>query len=157
MYLNITDQLLHKSQITNGVTQLSIVEGTDTDFLDDIPTEVPNNFELNIGDSLVDIPKSNKFLRMNYAKVSKKVDIKKLKDVLWTELDETPQGLTSEDNSVKFTQVINNLPQFYKNEELKDISVQFCFICLLHLANEKNLIIKQENPQQATDLVILKK
>lgn len=30
---------------------------------------------------------------------------------------------------------------------MKDISVPFCFICLLHLANEKNLTISRGNTQ----------
>ncbi|KAG0238912.1 hypothetical protein BGW42_000073 [Actinomortierella wolfii] len=41
----------------------------------------------------------------------------------------------------KFTEIIGGLHKVYPEHKLKDISVPFCFICLLHLANEKNLSI----------------
>jgi condensin complex subunit 2 len=41
----------------------------------------------------------------------------------------------------RFTEVISSLKKVYPKEAMKDISVSFCFICLLHLANEKNLTI----------------
>lgn len=34
---------------------------------------------------------------------------------------------------------------------MRDISVPFCFICLLHLANEKDLSITGMGPQQQDD------
>lgn len=37
---------------------------------------------------------------------------------------------------------------------MDDISTSFCFICLLHLANEKGLVI--ENTNELTDLSIRK-
>ena len=33
---------------------------------------------------------------------------------------------------------------FYSENKLKDISVAFCFICLLHLANEEGLEIEMK-------------
>ncbi|KAF9318208.1 hypothetical protein BG003_011685 [Podila horticola] len=41
----------------------------------------------------------------------------------------------------KFTEVIGGLSKVYPEQKLREISVPFCFICLLHLANEKNLSI----------------
>ena len=40
-----------------------------------------------------------------------------------------------------FSNVIHTLPELYPENRLKELSVPFCFICLLHLANEKNLAI----------------
>ena len=40
-----------------------------------------------------------------------------------------------------FSEVIRTLPELYPESRLKELSVPFCFICLLHLANEKNLSI----------------
>ena len=40
-----------------------------------------------------------------------------------------------------FSSVIHTLPELYPESRLKELSVPFCFICLLHLANEKNLSI----------------
>ncbi len=39
---------------------------------------------------------------------------------------------------------MNNLQQFYPKQAMDDISTSYCFICLLHLANEKGLTIDNE-------------
>jgi len=36
---------------------------------------------------------------------------------------------------------MNNLQTVYPKPVMDDISTSFCFICLLHLANEKGLVI----------------
>jgi condensin complex subunit 2 len=47
------------------------------------------------------------------------------------------------------------LAEVYPEKKWKDISVAFCFICLLHLANENELIIQHPVQQEiASDLVI---
>lgn len=57
------------------------------------------------------------------------------------EKDETPP--------LKFTSIMNNLQQVYPKQAMQDISTSYCFICLLHLANEKGLTIdKQEGLQE---------
>lgn len=38
-----------------------------------------------------------------------------------------------------FENVISGLQQSYPKEKLEEISTSFCFICLLHLANERGL------------------
>ncbi|GJJ67745.1 hypothetical protein EMPS_00091 [Entomortierella parvispora] len=43
----------------------------------------------------------------------------------------------------RFTEIIGGLSKMYPEQKLRDISVPFCFICLLHLANEKNLLIER--------------
>ena len=52
----------------------------------------------------------------------------------------------------RFTEIIGGLSKMYPEQKLKDISVPFCFICLLHLANEKNLSI--EGTDSLSELVI---
>jgi len=56
------------------------------------------------------------------------------------------------DGSLKFTDVMNNLQSVYPKQAMADISTSYCFICLLHLANEKGLVINNENNFQ--DLTI---
>jgi condensin complex subunit 2 len=36
---------------------------------------------------------------------------------------------------------MNDLQKVYPQRAMEDISTSFCFICLLHLANEKGLVI----------------
>ncbi|KAG0195435.1 hypothetical protein BGX33_003352, partial [Mortierella sp. NVP41] len=52
----------------------------------------------------------------------------------------------------RFTEIIGGLGKVYPEHKLRDISVPFCFICLLHLANEKDLEI--EGAENLNELVI---
>lgn len=58
------------------------------------------------------------------------------------------------DGSLKFTQVMNGLQTVYPKQAMDDISTSYCFICLLHLANEKGLVINNE--ENFEDLTIRK-
>jgi condensin complex subunit 2 len=45
------------------------------------------------------------------------------------------------DGSLNFTDVVNGLKSVYPEKAMADLSTSFCFICVLHLANEKGLVI----------------
>ena len=49
---------------------------------------------------------------------------------------------------------MNGLQSVYPKPIMDDISTSFCFICLLHLANEKGLVI--EKSQDLSELAIRK-
>lgn len=49
-----------------------------------------------------------------------------------------------EDGTLRFTSVMNNLQHVYPKQAMADISTSYCFICLLHLANEKGLTLGNE-------------
>ena len=53
----------------------------------------------------------------------------------------------------QFTSVISGLRKTYPQEKMEEISTSFCFICLLHLANEQGLRIQSENPENQVDQV----
>lgn len=116
--------------------------------------------------------------QLNYARVAKRVDIAKLKATLWQEFLESTNATTNAsananvklkqsspvkqqttDDATKenlpssntFSSLISNLAKSYPNEALAEVSVPYCFICLLHLANENNLEIKPVD----SDLIIL--
>ncbi|CAI2189472.1 14825_t:CDS:2 [Funneliformis geosporum] len=61
--------------------------------------------------------------------MTKRIDVKKLKENIWKTLT----------INTKFSGVFGDLKKIYPQKKMKDISVPFCFICLLHLANEKSL------------------
>ena len=113
---------------------------------------------------------------VQYARVAKKVDVRRLKEEMWkgigfedvcslTCLDqeilrykliltypqdvpkqvEAPeQAPKAEDPALKFTSIMNGLQQVYPQQAMADISTSYCFICLLHLANEKGLTIDNQ-------------
>ncbi|KAI9819054.1 MAG: hypothetical protein M1832_004096 [Thelocarpon impressellum] len=116
---------------------------------------------------------------VQYARVAKKVDVRRLKEEMWRgmgigegdEVDHPMPGSSterltmkqdqaappspsktpvapvsmSEDGSLRFTSVMNNLQSVYPKQAMADISTSYCFICLLHLANEKGLQIAKED------------
>ena len=48
------------------------------------------------------------------------------------------------DSEMRFTSMISGLQKVYPEQQMKDISTSYCFICLLHLANEKGLVLEGE-------------
>ena len=56
----------------------------------------------------------------------------------------TDASIKNEGAPLKFTSVMNNLQHIYPKQAMDDISTSYCFICLLHLANEKGLTINNE-------------
>ncbi|KAL8991417.1 MAG: hypothetical protein Q9177_000165 [Variospora cf. flavescens] len=92
---------------------------------------------------------------VQYARVAKKVDVRRLKEEMWRGIgfEESPaphiadlpgSRPETERGTLKFTAVMNDLQQVYPKQAMADISTSYCFICLLHLANEKGLLISNE-------------
>ncbi|KDN42839.1 hypothetical protein RSAG8_06593, partial [Rhizoctonia solani AG-8 WAC10335] len=98
--------------------------------------------------------------RINYAKRAKRVDVRMLKENIWKGLnivvpkreddDHDEETIATPDDAEptdptearEFTSVISNLRTQYPRDKLDEISTSFCFICLLHLANERGLKIQ---------------
>jgi condensin complex subunit 2 len=55
-----------------------------------------------------------------------------------------------EGEEMKFTQMISDLQKVYPAQQMKDISTSYCFICLLHLANEKGLVLEGDVGEEGT-------
>jgi condensin complex subunit 2 len=126
---------------------------------------------------------------VNYARVAKKVDVRRLKENMWMGMSESlmasidgkespedtngpptpartepdgdvdmmdvdapeemaPKAAAGLDDKMlnkvpelKFTEMIGDLRKVYPEQQMRDISTSYCFICLLHLANEKGLVL----------------
>lgn len=91
---------------------------------------------------------------VNYAKAAKKVDVRVLKENIWDKMDllsiedepkvqiqTTPASTKHVGEVRKFTEIVQSLGDVYPESAMSEISTSFCFICLLHLANEKGLEI----------------
>ncbi|KAI8076555.1 condensin complex subunit 2/barren [Gilbertella persicaria] len=112
----------------------------DASFYHDNDENDPEMSEL-YGDELITnhTLKKTRPLYVNYARTAKRVDVKKLKDNLWKVLTQEQEKVSGEQ---KFTDIVHHLKKMYPPKTMRDISVPFCFICLLHLANEKDLSIQ---------------
>ncbi|KAH9860309.1 hypothetical protein J1614_011639 [Plenodomus biglobosus] len=121
---------------------------------------LPSSQEDAYGAQLVTTGRNFRPQYVQYARVAKKVDVKRLKDELWRGIgfEETPrppqpnEPPTKEvDGTLTFSDVVNSLQSVYPKQAMADISTSYCFICLLHLANEKGLVIdNQENFENLT-------
>ncbi|KIW62063.1 hypothetical protein PV05_02114 [Exophiala xenobiotica] len=63
------------------------------------------------------------------------------------ELQQQVDGLIGQEQGpegevLNFTELIQDLRSVYPEQQMKDISTSYCFICLLHLANEKGLVLE---------------
>ncbi|THU91518.1 barren, partial [Dendrothele bispora CBS 962.96] len=103
---------------------------------------------------------------VKYAKRAKRVDVRKLKENIWKGLDikvpikksndeedsMSAQDVDEDDGHTPteptegrtFSSVISNLQNSYPQDKMQEISTSFCFICLLHLANEQGLKLQNE-------------
>ena len=114
---------------------------------------------------------------INYAKRAKRVDVKLLKDNIWTELDlaapiaiektaqpdaeeSVRQSMAprqslgaAEEEGRKFTTVLKGLRKAYPEKARNDISVSMAFIALLHICNEEGL--KLNSTDKLDDLYIM--
>jgi condensin complex subunit 2 len=63
-----------------------------------------------------------------------------------------PFMLEGVDPQLKFTNVMNDLQKVYPKNAMDDISTSYCFICLLHLANEKGLVIEKTSELQELEI-----
>ena len=93
--------------------------------------------------------------KINYARAAKKVDVHLLKESIWDTIEDKQKPLSDATNKSKqgtgvvqgFQSIIGGVNDHVpadKKDMLKDVSVPFCFICLLHLANEKNLVLTDD-------------
>lgn len=87
-------------------------------------------------------------IEINYAKTAKKMDMKRLKNGMWSLLTESPDKPSQETDAVEKTEVFGEkafsqttkiLLQRLPNTMAQNLSVPLAFVALLHLANEKNL------------------
>ncbi|EJF64153.1 barren [Dichomitus squalens LYAD-421 SS1] len=102
---------------------------------------------------------------VNYAKRAKRVDVRKLKENIWKGLeivappvedgedamDTDDQQPTDPTEARPFTSVITGLQKTYTKDKMDEISTSFCFICLLHLANERGLKLEVDGKVEDDD------
>ncbi|WRT64946.1 uncharacterized protein IL334_001886 [Kwoniella shivajii] len=137
-------------------------DDVDDAYVDDaLDSAEPNIYDPNESEDLLqgsqDIQlKKSRPENVNFAKKAKRVDVKRLKDDIWTGLRSLvpPEKEQSEDESDTpktpddaepvrtFDNIITSLRSSYPTEKMSEISTSFCFICLLHLANEEGLKIE---------------
>ncbi|KAI5965951.1 BRN1 [Candida pseudojiufengensis] len=90
---------------------------------------------------------------VNFSRVAKRVDIKLLKDNLWEVIKLERYQQDDNDKSIDFDVVMNKVKQMYSIEQANDLSISFCFICALHLANEHGLTITSNEANDNLNII----
>lgn len=109
-------------------------------------------------EGLIAAPRKVAKISVNYARQSKQVDVRILKETLWERLNDLSSEIEPEDvvddmetnelvksnhsKVVSFKKLLKAFPKDCEAAAPEDISVHLCFICMLHLANEHNLVIE---------------
>ena len=75
----------------------------------------------------------------NFGRLYRKFDIRALKKKIWTSYDDMKEEQTD------FKNIVINMSKEMNDDELFSISTPTCFVCMLHLCNEKNLFIEQKD------------
>ena len=113
-------------QNNTAILDVNVDNGFDMDNLDgEISFQMEQSLVLN--DQIDVEPKD---VQLKFTRVAKMVDIKKLKE-------NVQNSINMRKNSI--LEISDNIPTYYQPKESKDISIHFCLISLLHLANEQGL------------------
>ena len=75
----------------------------------------------------------------NFGKLYRKFDIRSLKKKIWSSYEDIKE------ERIDFKNIVVNMSKNMNEEEIFSISTPTCFVCMLHLCNEKNLFIEQQN------------
>lgn len=68
--------------------------------------------------------------KLKFTKAPKRIDIKKLKE-------NVSKAINAQ--KISLSEIFRAIPSYYSQKEAKDISIHFCLISMLHLANENHL------------------
>ncbi|XP_044135179.1 condensin complex subunit 2 [Bufo gargarizans] len=123
-----------------------------------------NRLSLDGEHNLIAEPQKVNRIEINYAKTAKKMDMKHLKTSMWGLLtsdpqkdDELPSKNETEAAVVKdekaFSNITSDLQKRLPTTMAQNLSVPLAFACLLHLANEKNLKLKEVD--DLSDVIIM--
>lgn len=83
---------------------------------------------------------SEKEIEKNFGRLYRKFDIRNLKNKIWNNYEnQFPQ------DNIDFRSIVSNMSKEMTEDELYSISTPTCFVCMLHLCNEKNLFVNQSN------------
>ncbi|KAL8291375.1 hypothetical protein RQP46_002353 [Phenoliferia psychrophenolica] len=115
-------------------------------------------------------------INIGHARKATRLDIKRLKDTIWRELEDltirvpslptepaystAPDPATVDSEPPKpeaLVPVIQGLRRAYPADKMAEVSTSFCFICLLHLANENGLRIQTPDAGPERDDGLMKR
>jgi len=112
---------------------------------------------------LAEAPTTAENIDIGYSRNSKFVDVKLVKKHLWNCIEQDISGLEEQKGKTKDRQIANESFQDLVKRtvskmpkgECENLSAAVCFICALHLCNEKNLELKTDPERPLGDFAIV--
>ncbi|CAK9090391.1 Condensin complex subunit 2 (Barren homolog) (Chromosome assembly protein xCAP-H) (Chromosome-associated protein H) (Non-SMC condensin I complex subunit H) [Durusdinium trenchii] len=132
---------------------LEVLPGADEDLGGDME-DLANSFMANGLDfELAEKPTSAENVDIAYSRNSKFVDVKLVKKHLWGCLEKDFKKDSEKKRS--FQEVVSRTVSAMPKGECENLSAAVCFICALHLCNEKNLELKTDPANPLGDFAIV--
>eukprot|EP00658_Telonema_sp_P-2_P052481 TRINITY_DN40708_c0_g1_i2.p1 TRINITY_DN40708_c0_g1~~TRINITY_DN40708_c0_g1_i2.p1 ORF type:complete len:141 (-),score=48.94 TRINITY_DN40708_c0_g1_i2:41-463(-) len=83
-------------------------------------------------DDLIDEPNKVAKIQINFDRVARQLDVKKLKECMWGQLSlDEPEP----DAGHKFSEIVSEVPKVIPADMSSNVSVPYCFICLLYTSD----------------------
>ena len=83
---------------------------------------------------------SEKEIEKAFGRLYRRFDIRNIKNKLWTNYEKQLPN-----DNIDFRNIVKNMSREMTEDELYSISTPTCFVCMLHLCNEKNLFVNQND------------
>jgi len=108
-----------------------------------------------VGDNLIEAPEGINQIVLPFARYAKRIDVKKLKRAIIDTIVEGPKESSFNENQendfsssvgVRFSEVFHDLPGKIPPKMVQEVTPPIGLVALLHLANEKNLILENLPP-----------
>ena len=141
--INLVEQ---EQKIINNLEEGQINHGNGDDFENndynngefDNPEGMDNNNQ--IGNSSNAFLQSEKEIEKNFGRLYRRFDIRNLKNKIWNNYENQYPN-----DNIDFRNIVSNMSKEMTDDELYSISTPTCFVCMLHLCNEKNLFVNQKD------------
>jgi len=134
-----------------------VVPGCDQEGVPDLPEAGGDAaaFAPGIDFDLVDQPEKVGNTDIGYSRNSKFVDVKLVKKHLWDCISEDIAAAKPQQASSSFQELVTRTIKRLPPAETENLSVQVCFICGLHLCNEKGLELKADPSNPLGDFAVV--
>jgi len=138
-----------------------VVPGCDNDGAADMDAyDNEPGFEPGADFGLVDAPTKVGDTSIGYSRNSKFVDVKLVKKLLWECMSEDigdAKAAGATEAEANFQGLVNRTSKRMPKSEMENLSIQVCFICALHLCNEKGLELKTDPSKPLRDFKVVGK
>ena len=131
---NLNENIFNDDEINNNI--ININEEDD---------EINNSINNNNNNANNNFKNFDEEYKKNYGSLYRRFDIRFLKNKIWQSFENIENISKKKNEKIDFKTIVKNMSKDLTNETINNISTPTCFVCMLHLCNEKNLKINQND------------